>query len=134
MNKWSEVGSFLYGNKDISGGASAKEPACQFRRHRRCRFDSWVRKVPWSRKWQPALVFLPGKFYGQRSLEGYCPPGLKRVRYDLATKQPKTPKRGNPYNSIIFPWLVVNGPLPIIPCLLPFRLPSSLIDILYSSK
>ena len=25
----------------------------QFRRHRRHGFDPWVRKVPWSRKWQP---------------------------------------------------------------------------------
>ena len=24
---------------------------------------------PWSRKWQPALVLLPGKFHGQRSLQ-----------------------------------------------------------------
>ena len=22
-------------------------------------------KIPWSRKWQPASVFLPGKFHGQ---------------------------------------------------------------------
>ena len=29
------------------GGASGKEPACQFRRHKRYVFDPWVRKVPW---------------------------------------------------------------------------------------
>ena len=34
-------------------------------------FDPWVGKVPWRRKWQPALVFLPGKFHGQRSPAGY---------------------------------------------------------------
>ena len=28
------------------GGASGKEPASQCRRHKRCRFDPWVRKVP----------------------------------------------------------------------------------------
>ena len=33
-------------------------------------FDPWVRKVPWSRKWQPTSVFLPGEFHGQRSLAG----------------------------------------------------------------
>ena len=27
--------------------------------------------IPWRRKWQPTPVFLPGKFYGQRSLAGY---------------------------------------------------------------
>ena len=36
----------------------------------RDRFDPWVRKIPWSEKWQPAPVFLPGKFHGQRSLAG----------------------------------------------------------------
>ena len=33
------------------------------------KFDPWVRKVPWRRKWQPTSVFLPGKSHGQRSLE-----------------------------------------------------------------
>ena len=28
------------------GDARGKEPACQFRRHKRRRFDTWVRKVP----------------------------------------------------------------------------------------
>ena len=31
----------------------------------------------WRRKWQPAPLFLPGKFHGQRSLAGYSPWGLK---------------------------------------------------------
>ena len=34
-------------------------------------FDSWVRKIPWRRKWQPTLVFLPKKSHGQRGLAGY---------------------------------------------------------------
>ena len=53
--------------------AHCKESACQWRRCRRCGFDPWVRKIPWSRKWQPTPVFLPGKFNGQRSLVGYSP-------------------------------------------------------------
>ena len=40
-------------------------------------FDSWVWKIPWSTKWQPAPVFLPGKFHGQKSLADYSPWGLK---------------------------------------------------------
>ena len=32
---------------------------------------------PWSRKWQPTPVFLPGKSHGQTSLEGYSPWGRK---------------------------------------------------------
>ena len=54
---------------DFSGGASGKEPTCQFRRHKRLRFDPWVRKTPWKRPWQPTPVFLPGESHGQRSQE-----------------------------------------------------------------
>ena len=31
------------------------------------------------KKWQPTLVFLPGKSHGQRSLVGYSPWGLKEL-------------------------------------------------------
>ena len=34
-------------------------------------------EIPWSRKWQATLVFLLGKFHGQRSLVGYSPWGHK---------------------------------------------------------
>ena len=44
---------------------------------KRCGFDPWVRKIPWKWKWQPAPVFLSGKVYGRRSLEGYCAWGCK---------------------------------------------------------
>ena len=33
----------------------------------------------WSRKWQPTLVFLPGKFCGQGSLVGYSSWSLKEL-------------------------------------------------------
>ena len=61
-----------------------RESTC---RCRRCRLDSWVGKIPWRRKWQPTLVFLPEKSHGQRSLVGYGQQGHKRVRYDLVAKQ-----------------------------------------------
>ena len=40
-------------------------------------------------KWQSTLVFLPGKFHGQRSLAGWAnsPWGRKRVGHNLGTKQ-----------------------------------------------
>ena len=60
-------------NTGFPGCASGKEPACQCRRHKRCRFDPWVRKIPWRRAWQPTPVFLPGESHGQRSLVGYGP-------------------------------------------------------------
>ena len=28
------------------------------------RFDPWVMKILWSRKWHPTPVLLPGKFHG----------------------------------------------------------------------
>ena len=49
---------------------SGKESTCQCRR---LEFNPSSRKIPWRRKWQPTLVFLPGKFHEQRSLAGYCP-------------------------------------------------------------
>ena len=51
------------------------------------RFDPWIRKNCWRRKWQPTPVFLPGKFHGQRSLVGSSPRSLKRGGHNLATKQ-----------------------------------------------
>ena len=48
-------------NLGFPGGSSGKEPACQFRRHKRSGFDPWVRKIPWRGKWQPTPVFLPGE-------------------------------------------------------------------------
>ena len=41
------------------------------------RFDPWVGKISWRRKWQPTPIFLPGKSHGRRSLVGYCPWGRK---------------------------------------------------------
>ena len=58
---------------------SGKESACQCRRCKRLRFNHSVRKIPWSRKWQLTLVFLPGQFYGQRSLAGYSPWSCKEL-------------------------------------------------------
>ena len=46
------------------GGSVVKESTCQCRRHKRCRYDPWVQKIPWSRKWQPTPVFLPGEYRG----------------------------------------------------------------------
>ena len=43
------------------GGAVVKNlPAMQEKQE--TWFNHWVRKIPWSRKWQPTPVFLPGKF------------------------------------------------------------------------
>ena len=54
-----------------------KKFPCQFRRYKRCRFNPWVKKMPWRRKWQPTPIFLPVKSHGQRSLVGYSSKGSK---------------------------------------------------------
>ena len=56
---------------------SSKESTYQCRKYKRYRFDPWVQKISWSKKWQPTPVFLPGKYHGQRSLMDYSPQGGK---------------------------------------------------------
>ena len=56
---------------------SGKASDCQCKKHKRHGFYPWVVKVPQSRKWQFTLLFLSGKFRGQRSLVGYSPWGCK---------------------------------------------------------
>ena len=41
--------------------------------------DSALKSRDRRRKWQPTLVFLPGKSHGQRSLVGYSPWGCKEL-------------------------------------------------------
>ena len=42
-------------------------------------FNPWTGKISWRREWLPTLVFLPGKFHGQRNLVGYSPRGSKEL-------------------------------------------------------
>ena len=72
-------------NMGLPRWLSCKKSAWQCRRLRRCRFDSWVGKIPWRRKWQSTPVFLPGKSCGQRSLAGYSPWGHKEL--DMTEQQ-----------------------------------------------
>ena len=76
------INTFLNTSEELSRWPSGKESSCQCRRYR---FNPWVRKVPWRRKWQTTPVFLHGKSHGQRSLEGYSPRSDRRN--DLAIKQ-----------------------------------------------
>ena len=41
------------------------------------RFNPWIEKDTWRRKWQPTPVFLPEKPLGQSSLADYSPCGHK---------------------------------------------------------
>ena len=52
--------------------SSGKEPACQCRKCSRSRFNSWIGKIFWRKKWQPTPLFLPGESQGWQSLAGCC--------------------------------------------------------------
>ena len=54
-------------------------------RCRRLRFDPWVKRILWRRKWQPTPVCFPGQFHGQTSLAGCSPWGRKNTRLSNGT-------------------------------------------------
>ena len=60
-------------------GDSAVKILLAMQEGRRLRFNPWVGKIPWRRKWQPTPVFLLGKSCGCRSLPGYSPWGCKEL-------------------------------------------------------
>ena len=57
---------------------------------------------PWRKKWQPTPVILPGKSWGQKSLVGYSPWGLKELdmteRLSTHTESKKKKKKQNKWN------------------------------------
>ena len=80
--KWKIILDFLGGSfwgavLGFCRWLSGKESTCQCRRRRRLKFDPWVGKILWRRKWQPTPVFLLGEFHGQRSLASYSLCGCK---------------------------------------------------------
>ena len=58
-------------------GAGSKESTCQCRRHKRFRFNPWIGKIPWRRKWHPTPPLLLEESHGQRRLVCYSPWGCK---------------------------------------------------------
>ena len=68
--------------------------------------ETWMQSLGWEdslrRKWQLTPVFLPGEFYGQRSLAGYSPWG-HRARYHgmTCTFTFMTSLRGFPGGSVV---------------------------------
>ena len=74
-------------------------------------FDSWVRKIPWRRKWQPTPVFLPVKSHGQRNLVGSSPWGHKEsdITYQLNKSNKTVQQRG--LFSFLHPTSICWGPI-----------------------
>ena len=57
--------------KNLSKKKKKEEEEESVGQWKRRKFDPWVRKITWSRKWQLAPIFLPGKFHGQRRMMEY---------------------------------------------------------------
>ena len=68
----------VYKYMGLPSWLSSKESACQIMRPG---FNLWDRKIPWRRKWQPTLVFLPGKSHGQKSLVSNSPQSCKSQKH-----------------------------------------------------
>ena len=71
------LNSFPMPDLGTPGGASSKEPACQGRRCKRHGFDPWIWKIPWSKQWQLAPVFLCLEDSMDREQMDYSPWGCK---------------------------------------------------------
>ena len=70
---------------------SGKQPASQCRRRNTYRFDPWVGKIPWRRKWQLASSILAWKIPWTEEPGGLQSMGSQRVRHDLEAEH--TPLR-----------------------------------------
>ena len=71
--------------KRFSSSSSSKGPARQGRRRKTCRFNPWVGKIPWRRKWRESVwaVFLPGESHSGTEKAGRLwSTGLQRVGHD----------------------------------------------------
>ena len=69
---------FIWG---FSGGPSGKESACQGRRHKRHRFNPWIRKNPWIRHGNP----LPYSCLENPMDRGYLSTSVFMSRYTIYT-------------------------------------------------
>ena len=63
---------------------SGKESSCQCRRLKRCGFNTWVGKIPWSGKWQSTPVFHGQRIPWTEEPGGLPSISLQRVGYDWA--------------------------------------------------
>ena len=56
----------------------------------RSEFDPWVGKIPWRRRWQPTLEFLPGESPWTEKPGRLQSMGLRSVRHDWVTKHKRS--------------------------------------------
>ena len=76
--------------RSFPGASRGKESTC----NARDRFDPWVEKIPWKKKWQPTPVFLPGEIPKTEEPGGLQSRESQRVRHHRARRHthacPKT--------------------------------------------
>ena len=53
---WNVILELAFSKLGFPSGPVGKEPDCHWGRHKRHGFNSWVRKTPWRRKWQPRIL------------------------------------------------------------------------------
>ena len=106
---------------------SRKVSTCQYRRHRRRGFETWLQKIPWRRKWESTPIFLLGESHGQRSLGGLHR-GLHRAGHDWACMHLWVTSDFSP-SSIMLQWaslyIHLRGFLGLFCALYYFRISSS---------
>ena len=71
---------FNHNLRSFPGGASGREPACQYRRQKRYGFSPWVGKIPWRKVWQPTPILLPGESHEEPASLQFM--GSGRVGHD----------------------------------------------------
>ena len=81
------VGASLWYLQLLPRWLSSKVIHLQCRRPKRHRFDPWVRKIPWRRKWQFTPVFLPGKSHGKEAWQATVHGIAKGYPTERASKQ-----------------------------------------------
>ena len=82
---------FVFDSKGFPGGSVVKNlPVMQEIQ------ETWIQslgqKILWQRAWQPTLVFLSRKSYGQKSLVSYNPQGHKESDMTEVTEHTLTGK------------------------------------------
>ena len=102
----------MYRKRGLPRWHSGTESAWQCRGHRRYKrrgFHPWVQKISRRRKWQPTLVFSPGKSHRQRSLAVYSPWGCKELDMTqwLSTEREIDRKRVQAHHK----WLKLHSPV-----------------------
>ena len=82
VSYWNLLAWSPYTSRGFPGGSVVKNPPAKCRR---CGLHPWVGNIPWSKKWQPTPVFVPGKFHRHRSLADYSPWGRKESERNTHT-------------------------------------------------